>query len=216
MGRFLYFASDRGGTMGIWRIAVDESSGRATGAPESVASGVDVAMDLPHLSKDGSSLVFRSKIESVNPAAIAFDPASARITSVSLLQHRTGMLAPSDVSSDGKWLALYNGLERQQDIFIMRPDGSGLTRLTDDAGRDWNPRFTPDGAGLTFFSNQSGKYDAWSIQLDGSGRTRLTDIKDGVDFTMFAPDGKRLVINNPSFRGALIATPPWPATEQDR
>jgi len=65
-GRFLYFASDRGGSIGIWRIPVDETSGSATGSPEPIASGVDVAMDLPHLSADGTSLVFRSKIQSVN------------------------------------------------------------------------------------------------------------------------------------------------------
>ncbi|MEP6832293.1 MAG: protein kinase [Gemmatimonas sp.] len=37
-GRSLYFASDRGGTMGIWRIAVDESSGKATAPPEPVVA----------------------------------------------------------------------------------------------------------------------------------------------------------------------------------
>ena len=44
-------------------------------APRSlVASGVDVAMDLPQPLGDGTMLIFRSKLESVNPAAIAFDP----------------------------------------------------------------------------------------------------------------------------------------------
>ena len=212
-GRYLYFASDRGGTMGIWRIAVDQRSGRASGTPEPVASGVDVDMDLPHLSADGASLVFRSKIESVNPAAIAFDAAAARISLVTLLQHRTGHLLPSDASPDGRWLALYNMLDRQQDIFVMRPDGSELTRLTDDVGRDWIPRFTPDGAAVTFFSNEGGKYEAWVIGRDGSGRTRLTDGSGGASFTMFAPDGKRLVVasetNAPTVR---IGTAPWPMT----
>ncbi len=212
-GRFLYFASDRGGAMGIWRIAVDEVSGRAAGAPQPVASGVDVSMDLPHMSKDGTSLVFRSKIESVNPAAIAFDPTTGRAGSVTLLQHRTGILAPSDVSPDGKWIALVNVPDRQQDLFIMRPDGTALTRLTDDAARDWFPRFTPDGAMLTFFSNRGGKYDGWSIRLDGSGLTQLTDVQNGVYFPMFAPDGKRLVVARiPS--GAMVGSAPWPMTEK--
>ena len=86
-GKYLYFGSDRGGAMGIWRIPVDEASGRPTGSPEPVVSGVDVAMDLPHLSKDGTSLVFRAKIESVNPAAIAFDAVTGKAGSVTLLQH---------------------------------------------------------------------------------------------------------------------------------
>ena len=79
-GKSLYFASDRGGTMGLWRIGVDEANGtRHRRSPSSIASGVDVAMDLPQISRDGATLLFRSKLESVNPAAISFDAASARI-----------------------------------------------------------------------------------------------------------------------------------------
>ena len=211
-GRFLFFASDRGGTMGIWRIALDERSGRVTGAPEPVASGVDVAMDLPHLSVDGTSLVFRSKIESVNPAAMTFDATAGHVSSVSLLQHRTGLLVPTDVSPDGRWLSLYNLFERQQDIFVMRADGSELTRLTDDVGRDWMPRFTPDAAAVTFYSNQGGKYEAWSIGRDGGGRTQLTD-GGTASYTMFAPDGKRLMVSGGLFAPSVqIGTAPWPIT----
>jgi serine/threonine-protein kinase len=210
-GKFLYFASDRGGAMGLWRIAVDQASGRARGAPEPVATGVDVDMDLPHLSRDGSVLIFRSKIESVNPAAVAFDAAAGRVGATTLLQQRSGVLVPSDVSPDGKWLALVNVPDRRQDIFLMRSDGSGLTRLTDDDARDWSPRFTPDGESLVFFSNQRGTYDAWSIRLDGSSRTRLTDFTPGVSFSMFAPDAKRLAVGLLPAGGA-IGTAPWPMT----
>jgi serine/threonine protein kinase len=213
-GRFLYFASDRGGSMGIWRIAVDESSGRATGPPEPIAAGVDVAMDLPHLSADGSMLVFRSMIQSVNPAAIDFDPATERAGGVRLLQHRTGLLMPTDVSPDGRWIALTNMFDRQQDLFTMRSDGTGLSRLTDDLAREWEPRFTPDGTALAFSSTKSGTYDAWSIRLDGSGRTRLTAITDTeVAQTMFAPDGRRLfaVLLTGDI---VIGSAPWPITRQ--
>jgi eukaryotic-like serine/threonine-protein kinase len=214
-GRHLYFASDRGGTMGLWRIGVDESSGRSRGAPELVAAGVDVAMDLPQLSRDGGTIIFRSRLESVNPAAIAFDPVAERVGAVTLLQQRSGMLVPTDISPDGAWLALYNASERQQDIFLMRADGRDLTRLTDDIARDWIPRFTPDGEALTFYSNQLGPYDGWLIRRDGSGRTRLTDFGEaGVNFPVFAPDGERLLILSENNNLPVIGTPPWPVTPQ--
>ena len=212
-GKSLYFASDRGGTMGLWRIGVDQSTGRASGRPEPIASGVDAAMDLPQASRDGSALVFRSKLESVNPAAIAFDRTTGRLGAVSLLQRRTGTLVPTDVSPDGRWIALSSELDRQQDIFIMRPDGTGLTRLTDDAARDWMPRFTPDGQSVVFYSNLRGKYDAYTMRLDGSGRTQLTDIAPGAVFSMFAPDGKRL-LSTLIPTGAVIGTAPWPVTRK--
>ena len=187
--------------------------GRPTGST-STSRAIGVARwDLPHLSKDGTALIFRSKLESVNPAAIAFDPANARIGAVTPLQNRTGILTPFDISPDGKWLALVNVPDRQQDLFLMHPDGSGLKRLTDDDARDWSPAFTPDGTALTYFSNPSGKYDGWSIRLDGSGRTRLTDFKPGVTFSMFAPDGKRLVAGLiPA--GGVLGQGPWPITEK--
>jgi serine/threonine protein kinase len=213
-GRFLYFASDRGGSMAIWRIAVDESSGRATGPPESIAAGVDVAMDLPHLSADGRTLVFRSMIQSVNPAAIDFDPATGRAGGVRLLLHRTGLLMPTDVSSDGRWIALTNVFDRQQDLFIMRSDGTMLSRLTDDLARDWEPRFTPDGMALAFSSTKSGTYDACLIRLDGSGRIRLTAMTDTeVAHTMFAPDGRRIfaVLLTGDI---VIGSAPWPITRR--
>ncbi len=213
--RYLYFASDRGGAMGIWRIAIDGSSGRPAGGPEPVASGVDVAMDSPHLSSDGTALLFRSKIESVNPAAIGFDPATGRAGAVTLLQHRTGILAPGDVSPDGQWVVLVSVPDRRQDIFLMHPDGSGLVRLTDDEPRDWFPRFTPDGGALSFMANPSGKYEVFSLRIDGSGRTRLTDFSVDVADAAFAPDGKRLLVSLGSTRrDGGIGTAPWPLTEK--
>jgi len=193
-GKFLYFASDRGGSMGIWRIGIDEASGRTTSAPEPVAVGVDVSMDLPHLSADGKSLVFRSMMSSVNPAAIAFDPATERAGSVTLLQHRTGILVPYDISPDGQWLVLANQRERQEDLFVMKTDGTELSRVTDDATRDRTPRFSPDGTMITFFSNKSGPYQGWSVRRDGSDRKLMTAIpeKDFL-FTLLSPDGRRVL-----------------------
>jgi serine/threonine protein kinase len=105
-GQSVYFASDRGGSMGIWRIGIDERSGRPTTEPQPIAVGVDVAMDLPKISADGASVIFRSMNAAVNPAAIAFDPSTERALGVTLLQHRTGILLPVNVSADGQWLAI--------------------------------------------------------------------------------------------------------------
>ena len=211
-GRFLYFASDRGGSMGIWRMPIDEASGRATGAPEPIAAGVDVSMDLPHLSADGNALVFRSKIQSVNPAAIDFDPATERAGAVRLLQHTTRQLLPASVSPDGRWLALYNLNERQQDIFTMRSDGSALTHLTDDDARDWFPHFAPDGSTVEFISNKGGAYQGWSIRPDGSGRAQITNIDATIDYVFFSPDGRKLVAAGASNNEFFIGSPPFPMT----
>jgi eukaryotic-like serine/threonine-protein kinase len=214
-GRHLYFASDRGGTMGLWRIRIDEAAGRVHGPPELVAAGVDVAMDLPQLSRDGGTIIFRSRLESVNPAAIAFDPVTERLGPVTLLQQRSGLLVPTDISPDGAWLALFNPLERQQDIFLMRRDGRDLTRLTDDVARDWIPRFTPDGEALTFYSNQLGNFQAWLIRRDASGRTQLSDFGAAqIYYPVFAPVGERLLMLSADSMIPLLGAAPWPLTPE--
>ena len=32
-GKYLYFASDRGGQMNLWRVPIEESTGKVTGSP---------------------------------------------------------------------------------------------------------------------------------------------------------------------------------------
>ena len=51
-GRFLYFLSDRNGTFNLWRIAIDEGSGRPRGAPEPVTLPARAVMQF-RLSSDG-------------------------------------------------------------------------------------------------------------------------------------------------------------------
>jgi Tol biopolymer transport system component len=137
-GRFIYFASDRGGAMNLWRIAIDESSGEPHGDPEPVTTGVHASAALPRISKDGSRLVFRSRVAAVNPVAIPFDPSSERSGTPFLLDTQNNVRVPSDVSADGKQIAFYNIGDRQEDLFVGSPDG-GMRRVTDDAPRDRGP-----------------------------------------------------------------------------
>ena len=74
-GKRIYFASERGGAMNLWRIPVD-ASGRVTGAAEPVTNGVQASAGLPSFSKDGSRLAFRSRVGSINPVETPFDPAT--------------------------------------------------------------------------------------------------------------------------------------------
>src|SRR5690242_18995305 len=98
---------------------MDESSGKPTGDPEAITSGVAPA-DQISLSHDGRRIVFRSLQSSNNPAAIAFDPVAETIGAPKLILDRSGSMVPSGVSLDGKWLVLWNIHEYQEDVFIVR------------------------------------------------------------------------------------------------
>jgi WD40 repeat protein len=215
-GKFVFFASDRGGAMGLWRVPVDEASGTPGGDAELVATGTDLSMDSPRLSADGRTVIFRSTVQSVNPAALPFDPVTRRVGPPTLLQQRTGVLTPTDVSADGEWMLLNNAPDRHQDVFLMRSNGRDLSRLTDDDARDWEPRFIGRGDSIIYRSNVSGTYDAWSVRRDGSNRTRLTNIPEGIFGAVFSPDGSQLATGtfqvNEQNTPLIIGGAPWPIT----
>jgi len=212
-GRYLYFSSDRGGSMGLWRLAVDEASGRPEGVPEPLMGGLEGSISLPSSSRDGRWLAFRSETISVNPVVIPFDPESERAGRPRELLRRTGILRPAHVSPDGEWLALFNLGERQEDLFLMRTDGSELRRLTDDLARDRWPRFSSDGELLAFYSNRGGDYSGYSIRVDGSALSPLFHGPfSSINSVMFEPAGDRLLGIYDDPKRAFLASPPWPCS----
>lgn len=208
-GQFLFFSSDRGGSMGLWRIAVDERTGEALAEPEPVAGGLETSLSLASLPTDGRFLVFRSETTSVNPIVIPFDPETETAGTPQELTRRSGFLLPTSVSPDGEWLALYNRGDWREDLFLMRVDGTELRRLTDDAARDRAPRFSPDGSLITFLSNRSGQYGVCWIRPDGSDFTQLMS---GLAIACLEPHGERLLIADFEAKRTLIASPPWPVS----
>jgi TolB protein len=58
-------------------------------------------------------------------------------------------------------------------IFTIKPDGSGVTQLT-DAGNNEDPSFSPDGRYIAFTSNRQGPTGIFVIRANGEGLKRLT------------------------------------------
>ena len=61
------------------------------------------------------------------------------------------------------------------EIYVMNPDGGGLTRLTENAAEDTHPTWSPDGTRIAFVSSRDGNKEIYVIGADGSGLTRLTN-----------------------------------------
>jgi len=186
-GASVYFSSDRGGAMNIWRIPVDQWSGRATGEPTPVTTGVQASASLARISRDGTKLAFRSRVASINPVAIPFDPATTRTGLPTVLDGSNNIRVPGDVSPDGTEIAYFSIGEHQEDIFIGSSDGKNIHRLTDDAGRDRGPVFTRDGKSLVFYSNRDGGWAIWVIRTDGSNLRKLAEIKPGSTYPVTSP-----------------------------
>jgi Tol biopolymer transport system component len=190
--------------MNLWRIAMDEASGTTRGLPEPVTAGVQASAALPTFSRDGTRLAFRSRVASVNPVAIPFDPASLRAGEPSLLDSRNNIRLPSSVSPDGKQIAFFSIGENQEDLFIGTTDGS-MRRVTDDAARDRAPIFTPDGRALVFYSNRDGKWEPWIIGTDGGGLRKIAEAKDEAVYVIVSPKGESVVFSSGTAQEMFLA-----------
>jgi len=192
-GRHLYFGSNRGGTMSLWRVAIDEASGRALGAPE--------AITLPtlwsgrySLASDGQKIAFESLDWRSTLHRVAFDAASEKPTGAPLavFQSTGRPIRDHRVSPDGQWI-VFSRSGVQEDLFLTRIDGSQYRRLTDDSFRDRGPSWSPDGQRIAFYSDRAGAYEHWVIRPDGSGLERLTTRREGSsNFPVWSPDGRTI------------------------
>jgi Tol biopolymer transport system component len=193
-GEHLYFLSNRGGEMNLWRVAIDENTGQLRSEPEPATLQ---ASNCQHFSfaRNGKSLIYGQSTRNENVSQVGFDPVRGQIvgTTTSLTQglkrYTFFSLAPDEQS----FVYLARG-EPQQDLFTANRAGTPLHRLTDDAAQDIVPRWSPDGEWIAFLSDRSGKYEIWKVKPDGSGLSQMTN-EPGRDLIapVWSPDGKKLL-----------------------
>lgn len=101
--------------------------------------------------------------------------------------HCYGSDTPS-FSPDGRWIAISrdqlnsSGVDHPG-IFLIRPDGSGLRRVTDNGANgppDMHPHFSPNGHSLVFDREQpDGTQHTMTVRTDGTRLKTLFEGKDG-------------------------------------
>jgi eukaryotic-like serine/threonine-protein kinase len=190
-GNWLYFISDRSGSLNLWRIRVDQETGKVSGEPEPVTSSSE-SIRLLSMSKDGRRIAYATDERRANLETFAFDPDRLEPAG----EFRTIQVAKAvrtvDPSPDGQWL-VFDTLPPQEDLYLVRPDGSELRQLTRDEHRDRIPRWSPDGKRIVFYSDRGGRYEGWTILPDGSRTEQLTRTTgQPPTYFLWSPDGERL------------------------
>jgi Tol biopolymer transport system component len=191
-GRFLFFASDRGGSMNLWRVPIDERTGATLGPPETL-SAPSLSAALMTVAADGRAVGYTSFTTTQTIERVDFDPRTGSVLGepVTVVSGSREFEAPS-TSPDGNWVT-FNNFAPQMEIFVGRADSTGIRQLTNDHIRNRFPKWSPDGNQIAFMSNRGGKNQVWSIKPDGSGLRRLTDSKTGAGFYAgWSPDGSKL------------------------
>src|SRR3989454_3493698 len=209
-GKYLYFASDRGGTMNLWRVPIEEQTGKVLGQPEAVTTPSPYSAHLS-FSRDGRRMVYAQTVSKANLQQVGFDPAKETVTGqpVWITQGSRRANTPN-LSLDGEWLVFDSQGGQQEDLFLIRQDGTGLRQLTDDIYKDRKPTWSPDGKRIAFYSDRSGKWDIWMINSDGSGLQQLTYASGPVTSANWSPDGTRLAYGNAGGSPSIIEVgKPW-------
>ncbi len=211
-GKQLYFVSDRSGGMQLWRVAMDEQSGRALAAPELVPTPSAFSQHIS-LSRDGKRLAFVNVSLKRNLYRVEMDLKREKVIGepeALTLGSRQAM--DPNISPDGKRLVYTTITEAREDLAILNSDGSeDPLRLTDDEYKDRGPRWSPDGKRIAFYSTRSGNYEIWLINTDGTGLRRLTESgNDRAYNPLWSPDGKRLSFTNHKGETRIIEVDkPW-------
>jgi len=192
-GKYVYFASNRDGSMNLWRRPIDEETGKPLGEPEPVTSGGQWNGQLS-ISEAGQ-ILYADRISSSGLERFPLDPATGRVVgppSPILGSSREIMTAVP--SPDGRWV-LMHVRDTQEDLLVAAADGTGLRRITNDRFKDRSPKWGPDSELIYFFSDRTGRYEEWRIHRDGSGLEQLTSNEGNPPANPYpSPDGRTLAV----------------------
>ncbi len=100
-------------------------------------------------------------------------------------------------SPDGDRIAFTSTVGDQDDLFVMRADGSDVRQLTDDAASDWAVSWTLDGSALLFNSDRDGgTYHIHRLDLATTEITQLTSGPSNDYEAAISPDGTRMAFTS--------------------
>jgi Tol biopolymer transport system component len=104
-----------------------------------------------------------------------------------------GAFPPSD-----SWIAFDSNREQgNRDLYLMRPDGSSLQRLTTEPSVDQEPAWSPDGQRLAFSSDRVGAtLQIFVMKLADQTVTQITSRPEGADQPAWSADGQLIAFHS--------------------
>jgi TolB protein len=104
-------------------------------------------------------------------------------------------------SPDGQWIVYRDstrGINRNDEIYVVRSDGTDRRNITRHPANDWGPDWSPDGSTIVLNSDRDGGVlGGYLVNPDGSNLRRI-DVDVWVEYPSFSPDGAKI-----AFAGAI-------------
>lgn len=165
----ILFASDRGGTSGLWRVAIEG------GSPQWVTTASEgTRLHHPSLDRRGSRLAYAQHASQINIWKVSNPTDYARLTTTRIVSSTQRDSDPS-VAPSGERLAFASRRSGDPEIWMTEADGSAPTQLTSFEGPlTHSPQWSPDGEQIAFVSRLHGHADLFVVPVDGGPSKRLT------------------------------------------
>lgn len=100
--------------------------------------------------------------------------------------------AAASLRSNGK-IAFSSNRDGNFEIYVMNPDGSAQTRLTNNPAADRLPAWSPDGTRIAFLRTSGSSSDLYVMNADGTGQTLVTNILYPLGRARWSPDGTKFI-----------------------
>jgi TolB protein len=162
-GAQIAFVSDHASNLPVlWLMnAVDGTGRRQIGTPGLQEEAIDAIAWSP----DGEQLAVTA-YNDPGPSQVALVPLATTGRPVGRVLTTTpgGALDPA-WSPDGAWLAYAGHEGASLEVHVLKTDGSGEQRLTQDGFLARAPVWSPDGRHLAYLSSRSGYFEVWVVDL---------------------------------------------------
>ena len=98
-------------------------------------------------------------------------------------------------SPDGSRISFSSNEGGTFNVYVMRADGSHLTKLTNTGANVWTS-WSPDSKRIAFTSKRGNDTDIYVMNADGSNEIQLTHNAGKNSATSWSPDGKRIAFKS--------------------
>lgn len=126
------------------------------------------------------------------------------------------LVAPADMdydaafAPDGASIVFTSERNGSADLYRVKPDGSGLERLTDSPAYDDQAAFSPDGRQLVFVTTRGGgTSDLWTMDLQTRSASALTSGPGGDFRPSWSPDGQWIAFSSDRLSNLPFARGRW-------